>query len=108
MEFEVSYSNYEISYKDMYVFLDIIIEGDATSGTPDVYYLPNGDPGYPGDPGEFEITGIQIEEIRFENEDGEVINYEPSEQEIKEIEKIILKDDHLVDYCSDKIDYDDT
>ena len=26
------------------------------AGTPDVHYLPNGDPGYPGDPPEFEVV----------------------------------------------------
>lgn len=29
-----------------------------TKGTPDVYYLRNGDPGYPGDPDEFEVLRV--------------------------------------------------
>lgn len=29
-------------------------------GTPDVMYLPNGDPGYPGDPAETEITSCVL------------------------------------------------
>lgn len=34
---------------------------DYSPGTPDVMYLPNGDPGYPGDPEEFEVTAIELE-----------------------------------------------
>lgn len=36
-------------------------------GTPDVWYLPNGDPGYPGDPAECEILSVTYEgkEIGF-------------------------------------------
>jgi hypothetical protein len=33
---------------------------DYSPGTPDVMYLPNGDPGYPGDPEEFEVTQIEL------------------------------------------------
>lgn len=29
-------------------------------GTPDVWYLPNGDPGYPGDPPEVEILDLKV------------------------------------------------
>ena len=35
---------------------DIEFEGYATPETPDVFYLSNGDPGYPGSPAEFQIT----------------------------------------------------
>jgi hypothetical protein len=31
---------------------------DYTPSTPDVYYMPNGDPGYPGDPEEIDITEL--------------------------------------------------
>ena len=33
---------------------------DYSPGTPDVMYLPNGDPGYPGDPEEFAVTLIEL------------------------------------------------
>ena len=36
------------------------IEYTYTPGTPDVMYMPNGDPGYPGDPPEFEITSLKV------------------------------------------------
>lgn len=34
-------------------------------GTPDVMYLPNGDPGYPGDPAELEILDVTLDGIRI-------------------------------------------
>ena len=33
---------------------------DFTPGTPDVMYLDNGDPGYPGDPEELQITKFEL------------------------------------------------
>ena len=36
--------------------IEIEVTGDYTPGSPDVYYTSNGDPGYPGDPEEVEIT----------------------------------------------------
>lgn len=41
--------------------LDVVVEGTYTPATPDVMYLPNGDPGYPGDPAELEIDEVRIE-----------------------------------------------
>lgn len=35
-------------------------EYDYSPGTPDVHYLPNGDPGYPGDPEEFTVNKVFI------------------------------------------------
>ncbi len=34
---------------------DVVVEYSYSPGTPDVMYLKNGDPGYPGDPPELEI-----------------------------------------------------
>lgn len=34
---------------------------DYSPGSPDVMYLANGDPGYPGDPEEFEVTQVELE-----------------------------------------------
>lgn len=34
------------------------VTGEFSPGEPDVYYLPNGDPGHPGTPDEFEIHQI--------------------------------------------------
>lgn len=34
---------------------------DYSPGTPDVHYMANGDPGYPGDPEEFELTALELE-----------------------------------------------
>ena len=50
------------------IFLEIELGGhelrcqyDFSPGTPDVMYLPNGDPGYPGDPEEFSVTKIELQ-----------------------------------------------
>lgn len=46
------------------------IEFDYTPGTPDVFYMRNGDPGYPGDPAEVEnveIIAAGFHEITFCN-----------------------------------------
>jgi hypothetical protein len=33
-------------------------------GTPDVFYLPNGDPGYPGDPPELDYGPVHLEALQ--------------------------------------------
>jgi len=38
------------------------ITGDFSPEEPDVFYLPNGDPGYPGSPAEFSITDITVKD----------------------------------------------
>jgi hypothetical protein len=38
----------------------LLVEYDYSPATADVMYLPNGDPGYPGDPEEFYITGVKM------------------------------------------------
>ena len=40
--------------------LELDVEGIYTPEEPMVWNLPNGDPGYPGSPSEFEIQGIKI------------------------------------------------
>ncbi len=39
---------------------DILVKYSYSPGTPDVVYLKNGDPGYPGDPPEVEILSMWI------------------------------------------------
>ena len=39
---------------------DLRLEYDYSPGTPDVHYLPNGDPGYPGDPEELTVTKVEL------------------------------------------------
>ena len=43
-----------------YVEVEFEIEFDYRPATPDVWYLRNGDPGYPGDPEEIEMTKVWI------------------------------------------------
>ena len=38
--------------------LEVEVEFDYTPGTEDVWYLPNGDPGYPGEAPELEVTKV--------------------------------------------------
>ena len=38
--------------------LEVEVDFDYTPGTPDVMYLPNGDPGYPGEAPELEVTRV--------------------------------------------------
>ena len=53
---------------------DIVFDVKYTPGTPDVMYLSNGDPGYPGDPAELEVlsatcNGVDISKaFRFEED----------------------------------------
>lgn len=42
---------------------EVEVTGTYAPGTPDVMYLPNGDPGYPGDPEEFETTKVMWGDI---------------------------------------------
>jgi hypothetical protein len=38
--------------------VDLSVNYDYYKETPDVYYMSNGDPGYPGDPAEIDITDV--------------------------------------------------
>lgn len=40
---------------------ELCVEYEYSPSTPDVMYLPNGDPGYPGDPEEFEILKVSLD-----------------------------------------------
>lgn len=42
---------------------ELEVTGKYYPGTPDVWYLPNGDPGYPGDPEEFSISSATYNSI---------------------------------------------
>lgn len=38
--------------------VDVVVAYRYTPGTPDVFYMRNGDPGHPGDPAEVEIRSV--------------------------------------------------
>ena len=40
---------------------DVTVEFDYTKGCDAVMYLPNGDPGYPAEPDEMEVTAVYFE-----------------------------------------------
>ena len=44
---------------------EVEVKYQYSPGTPDVMYLPNGDPGYPGDPAELEILDVTLDGIRI-------------------------------------------
>lgn len=45
--------------------LEFTVEGTYHKATRDVMYMPNGDPGYPGDPAEFDIDSIKLGEVEM-------------------------------------------
>ena len=51
--------------------IELYIQYSYSPGTPDVQYLPNGDPGYPGDPPEIEITLVTCDGKLFKLTDEE-------------------------------------
>jgi hypothetical protein len=52
---------FSFTVKKWGVDIDGECKGNFTPSTPDVFYLRNGDPGYPGDPAELEAEEITIE-----------------------------------------------
>ena len=48
-------TEYVLQY-DVYPGFSILLYYNYTPETPDVMYLPNGDPGYPGEAAELEVT----------------------------------------------------
>lgn len=45
--------------------LEVTVKYTYSPGTKDVMYLPNGDPGYPGDPAVFDVLEISCEGINI-------------------------------------------
>ena len=41
------------------------VTGDYFPSTPDVFYMSNGDPGYPGEPEEFEVTKVEKDGVNI-------------------------------------------
>ena len=71
-------SSSNITYKGV----DMYVEFNYSEYRPAVYYLSNGDPGYPAEGGEFEITSIQVGGIEI----GTLID----DDACAEIEQIII------------------
>lgn len=70
---------------------EVTIHGVFSPGTPDVMYLSNGDPGYPGTPAEFEALRI-------------VLNLPPDRQ-VGLLQEDFLEDHYeaLIDRCIEEI-----
>ena len=73
-------SSSNITYKGV----DMYVEFDYSEYRPAVYYLSNGDPGYPAEGGEFEITSVQV------GKEGIQIGELLSDDDYAEIEQIII------------------
>lgn len=54
--------------------ITVTIRGVFTKGTPDVFYLKNGDPGHPGDPDE-------VEDIEAIDDDGNPVELDDAAEE---------------------------
>lgn len=57
-------------YLELAGTFDLDVACTYRRGTPDVHTLPNGDPGYPGDPTELEIHGITCKHVLILTADG--------------------------------------
>jgi len=62
--------------------IPFFVSYDYTKGTPDRLYMPNGDPGYPGDPAEVYLNSVLLE-------DWELLEY-LDKHTLERIEEIIL------------------
>lgn len=72
--------------------ISVTVRGVFTKGTPDVFYLKNGDPGHPGDPAD-------VEDIEAVDEDGKEVELDDAAEE-RARELLLAKggDDEEQDY----------
>ena len=77
--------------------VDVVVEATYTPGTPDVMYMRNGDPGYPGDPPEPEIVHVWAENALGEDVD---IVHQLDDKQIEKLSDIVCEkgDEALQDY----------
>ena len=87
------------------------IEYSYTPGTPDVPYLRNGDPGYPGDPDEIDIIKVfYMEKELTTEEQQEILDTEKGKVSIIDALYEYVNnnwDDFVPDNYGDDDDYDD-
>lgn len=69
---------------------------NISPATPDVMYLANGDPGYPGDPGEVEILRIMQGKLNVPEKDWEAYGF--TKEELERVEEAALEIDSEPDY----------
>lgn len=53
-----------------------VFTGEYSPGTPDVWYLRNGDPGYPGDPPEIDIHTLIMDDKELSREEIDKLFYD--------------------------------
>lgn len=55
-----------MTYQDInFRGVDIRVHYEATPYVPAVYYLSNGDPGYPAEGGDFDIYSVEVEGVNI-------------------------------------------
>lgn len=74
--FIYEYEIEEVEFEGSYIGLIFDIEYNYTPGTPDVLHLPNGDPGYPGDPPEVELGNVYLTRVISEAHDRQPLKAE--------------------------------
>ena len=62
------------------------ITGDYFPSTPDVFYMSNGDPGYPGEPEEFEVTKVEKDGVNIPLE----VFFPTNEDECEELYFVLM------------------
>ena len=85
------------------------IESTYTPGTPDVWYLRNGDPGYPGDPPEIEwriLNKGMDKELMFKIEEDQKVRKYVDEVVVNAMDSYDDGPDPDLDYDS-QIDFED-
>ena len=80
MKIDTGYPSMLISYKEV----EMVIEYEATPYVPAVWYLSNGDPGYPAEGGEFNIMDVLVEDVSIANL--------LSGEQFSDIEQICIRD----------------
>ena len=82
--------------------LSVAVEFEGTEYEPAVYYLPNGDPGYPEVPASFDLIGLRVESYTSMYPRRTIKRSErPDWFEV--LDKIATKyvEDHIDDYCEE-------
>jgi hypothetical protein len=76
--------------KTTYIELRVEVDADYTPGYPAVMTLPNGDPGYPAEPEELEITGVRVLTERDEPADDILASLSP--EQVAQLEEQVMED----------------
>lgn len=84
----------------------VIFKLAYSPGTPDVMYLSNGDPGYPGSPAELEIVSAELED-GTKLTDADFADIDATTDRLADVIENTYDDDsdELADYLTSKAEY---